>query len=268
MYSSNEFAKDLAEYRTAFKDADTSKVRRLRDAMIQRIRVEIEINYRQFETLLYSDKAAFNTVFDFAELGLSAATTIVGGAQTKTILAALSTASQGGRLSYDKNWFREKTAETIIAAMEAERNKKLLLIMDKMVKGNAAQYTFEEAWSDLVDYFYAGTLEGGMQALSIETGNTAANAKKDFNDATKKRIASLQPATKEVIMTVEKLTDRLKELYKTNDTTQAKRILDTLKIEVKPGKNDFELLRDQIDAIQPDDSAGLARLWKAFNIKN
>ena len=264
MYSTNTFGGDLAKYRSAFEKGDTNRATRLRDAMIQRIRVEIEINYRQFELSLFSSRATFATGADWVELGLAGATTITGGEHAKTVLAGILTALKGGRLSVDKNWFREKTTETIISSMQAERSKKLLLITGKMAAGDAMHYTFEEAWADLVDYFYAGTLEAGIQALAVETGKTAADAKGDFQKAEKKRIDTLAKASIETIITVEKLTDRLGQLFDKKDEQEAKRVVDELKIERAPGKTDFDLLRDAIDALKPDDKAELARFAKAF----
>src|SRR6266511_4274622 len=79
IYSTNAFVGDLDKYRSAFNEGKTNLATRLRDAMIQRIRVEIEINYRQFELALFSDRAAFATGADWVELGLAGATTITGG---------------------------------------------------------------------------------------------------------------------------------------------------------------------------------------------
>jgi len=264
MYSTNTFTDDLAKYRSAFETGNTNVATRLRDAMIQRIRVEIEINYRQFELSLFSSRATFATGADWVELGLAGAATITGGEHAKTVLAGILTALKGGRLSVDKNWFREKTTETIISAMQAERNKKLLLITGKMAANEAMHYTFEEAWADLVDYFYAGTLEAGIQALAVETGKAAANAKDDFQKAEKLRIPTLAKASPEAIATVEQLTDRLTELQKNDDKPEAKRIVDALQITREAGNTDFQLLREAIDKLKPDDLAQLKRFSTAF----
>lgn len=268
MYSLSDFDQDLKDYRAAYKANQIDEATRLRNSMIQRIRVEIELNYKVFVGDLSSGRAAFETAADFEELAMAAAITITGGARVKTVLGAILTATKGVRISYDKNWFKEKTTETIIAAMEAERNKKLLIITGKMANSTAAQYTFDEAQADLVDFFYAGTLEGGIVALSSETGKSASDAKNDVQNAERQRIWTLQRASAQAIISVEQLTDRLRALVQKPDQAEAKRILGALTPPIVPkaGEDVFDLLWQQIDALQPGDAAGLSRLAKAFGI--
>lgn len=265
IYSIDTFAIDLANYRTLIEKNNLVAATSLRNAMIHRIRVEIEINYRKFELSLFSSRATFSTISDWTELGLAGATTVVGGDQAKTVMAGILTALKGGRLSVDKNWFRERATEAIISAMQSERSKKLLLITGKMSSGNALQYPFEEAWADLVDYFYAGTLESGIQALAVDAGKTTANAKTDFQNAERQRIAVLSKASLQQIATAEMLTLRLGEIFKKNDLTEAKRIVNELQIPRVDGKTDFEILDDAIKSLTPND-ADLSRFAKAFKI--
>jgi len=267
-YTADDFNGDQKLYRDAYKAAKTNEATIFRDSMIQRIRVEMDLTYHTFEGQLYDDRALLNTGSDWVELGLAGATTAFGGQTTKTALAAILTGFKGARLSFDKNWFREKTTETILSSMESERNKKLLLITGKMTASNAMQYTFDEALADLLDYFYAGTLQGALQTMSVQTGKAAADSKTEISDSTKKRIEMLQKAGLPEILTVEQLTDRLGELARAKDVTEATRILSALPTPItpKPGDDVFKLLQEQIRTLNPNDKTTIAAFAKAFKL--
>jgi hypothetical protein len=165
-----------------------------RDVMINRIRADIRDNYGQFEEMLNTNRATWETGADFAELALAAATTISGGEQAKTVLAAILTAVKGGRLSVDKNFFREKTTDAIVSALRSARTKQDTVIIGKMAQLGPEQYTFEEAWNDLVDLYYAGTLTSGFQVLAEQAATDAKQAEKAKTDVEVKR-ANILAAT-------------------------------------------------------------------------
>lgn len=261
-YSSQQFASDMQQYRIAMTNGEFKTGTILRDSMIQRVRLEIDGNYHQFEGKLFENRAYFNTVADWIELALAGAIAAVGGEETKTVLGIVLTGAKGGRLSLDKNFFREKTTETLMSAMQAARAKRLTLITEKMTKGDASQYSWDEAWVDLLDYFYAGTLESGILAIASQTGTDATVAKKEVKDAEKERAKtfSLRAATKEEVFEVRDLTKTLGALVKANDTNTAGRILDELGVKHTPQDNVFDLLRDQIDPLEPGEDGKLGRL--------
>lgn len=268
MYYTNDFSTDFNAYRAAFNSGNTNQATALRNAMINRIRVEIEGNYRDFEAKLFSDRQSFLTFSDFVELGLAGATTIAVGERTKTVLAAILTAVKGARLSVDKNWFREKNTEIVIASMQAERNKKLEMI-EKKVTGNAMEYTFEEAWVDLIEYFYAGTLEAGVQALGVETGKNAADAKAATKQATQARIEkfTIFKATPIQISHTRALTQKVAELKQQNDVAEAKRILNELHITPGPDEQIFDQLQAQVRAASRKGPDAVDALMKPFGVE-
>lgn len=185
--STAAFQTNLKEYSVEMNKKTTvgyTNATFLRDQMINSIRVEIEMNYRSFEQNLYSGRASFNTAADITELALAGAATITHGEQAKTVISAVLLAAKGSRLSYDKNFFREKTTEAIIASMQSERSKKLTQIINGMGL-NAEKYPFEQAWVDLVDFFYAGTIEGGLLALTSDAGNNAVTNKTILQESEK-----------------------------------------------------------------------------------
>ncbi|MBI4326239.1 MAG: hypothetical protein HY674_13390 [Chloroflexi bacterium] len=268
MYATNEFLTDFKMYKEAFNNENTNRATALRNAMFHRINGEIEGNYRDFEAKLFSGRESFHTAADFIELGLAGATTILIGERSKTVLAAILTAVKGARLSVDKNWFRERTTESIIASMQSERNKKMEVIEKKLI-GNAMEYPFEEAWVDLIEYFYAGTLEGGIQALTVETGKTAATAKAARKKAAESRAESFTifKATEGQIIRTKALTQKVRELKEKKNAAEARRILQALGVPPGPDDKLFDQLQGQIREAVKKGPESVEALSKTFGIQ-
>ena len=124
VYKASDFTADLASYRAAIVANDLARARALRNQMAYRVMVDIEADYSRFEMSLTTQRAGFETGADTVQLGISAAATLVGASDVKEMLTASLTAFQGTRLSLDKNFFREKTTESIISQMRASRKTK------------------------------------------------------------------------------------------------------------------------------------------------
>src|SRR5258708_7750053 len=165
-----------------------------RDAMIGMIEVDIEMNYQEFVSRLSESRAAINTAADMTQLGLSAAIGVASGVDVKDILSATLTAFQGSRLSFDKNFFREKATEVLVSQMEASRESIRNRITSTVASMDAKQYMFEEAWRDLVEFFYAGTLESALIQLNNQAGSNAASEKAQAKSIDIRRAATAADA--------------------------------------------------------------------------
>lgn len=183
LYTDAEFTKDYAEYKAAVvKCAEPSALQEcqaklLRNSIINRIKLDIELNYREYVGQLFVGRAGASVGLDALELGLATAATLAGASGTKTVLAGILTGTKGIRLSFDKNFFAEKTTPILISRIETLRDAIKNDIGVQMTL-SIAEYPLEEAWNDLVELFYAGTLQGGIQALSADTGNAVFEMKK------------------------------------------------------------------------------------------
>lgn len=176
-YSRAHFNVDYAAYQDAVAKNQMAQARVRRDAMVDRIEVDVEDNYRDFEAALAANRAKVEVGSDIVELGISAATGVVGSSDVKDLLSASLTAFKGTRLSFDKNVFRERTTEILISQMQASREGVRNRITLKISTLDVAAYSFEEAWRDLVEFFYAGTLQAALQQLANDTGKAAADEK-------------------------------------------------------------------------------------------
>jgi hypothetical protein len=140
---------------------------------------------------LTTQRAAFETGSDAVQLGMTAATTLVGSVDVKDILAASLSAFQGTRLSYDKNFFREKTTESIVSQMRASRKTKQAQLITSLATRDVTSYPWDAVWIDLVDFYYAGTVPSALVEIAGATGTKAETATTTLNNA----VAALTPRT-------------------------------------------------------------------------
>jgi hypothetical protein len=282
-YAIDEFEKDYKRYKTLVLNGDDASLglaRILRDVMIDRIRVDVELNYREYEARLFAGRAAFDSVADFLELGLALATTISNGERVKTVLGAVSTAFKGNRLSINKNFFRERTIEAIVSKMQESREKVKARILRNMLEASVKNYSFEAGWTDLVEFFYAGTLQSGLQALTADAGTAAARAKARTEGVEQLRIASLQDL--EMIQKIRAEHDKLEAAWATARTntspqavaasneaiTKARQILKRLDPDSREDLPEREVLLRLRSKISEslDDRSKLVELMEAYGI--
>ncbi len=191
LYSPAEFDADVHRYRDALKAGDLKTARTERDQIVFRVMAQIESAYGNFEGSLTTSRAAALTGADAAQLGLTAAATIVGSSGVKDILTATAVALQGTRLSFDKNFFEQKTTESLIAQMRASRRTEEAQMLRSIANRDVTSYPLENAWTDLVRYYYAGTIPSALVEISSKAGADAVKADVDLKDA----VRELTPAT-------------------------------------------------------------------------
>ena len=260
----DEYKGHLADYNTKIKDENFALARILRDKMIDRILLNIDLNYREFEDRFSVNRAGFNTAADFLELSLSTAATIVNGERVKTVLDAALTAAKGTRLSIDKNFLREKTTEIIISQMRANRDKITKRIYEQMANYTVQQYSMERAWRDLIELFYAGTIQAGFATLSDETGQKAADAQDRLQNAIELRLISEGELSQ-----ISQVRKKFNELFQAGDVTAAREALTELNVVVAvtaDQKAVFEALNAEIRKAITDKTQ-LAKLMKALKIQ-
>jgi hypothetical protein len=136
----------------------------------------IDDNYNQFENDLFVGRATTTVAGDITELGVAAATGITNGERVKTILAIALTAFKGGRKAIEVNFFRERTTEVIAQKMRGSRSKVLQGIYQGLGLP-VVRYPLGAALDDLVNYLYAGSINGALLELAQDAGENAKNAK-------------------------------------------------------------------------------------------
>lgn len=190
-YSLTAFDADLASYNTAVANGQMEVAKTKRNQIVFRIMAQIDAAYGAYELDLSTRRAGIQTSGDAAQLGLTAAATVVGTTEVKDILSATSTALQGTRLSFDKNFFEEKTTESLISQMRASRKTLQAQILLSLSTRDVNSYPLAAAWIDVINYYYAGTVPSALVDIASKAGNDAVNADKNLKAVVK----SLTPAT-------------------------------------------------------------------------
>ena len=184
----------------------TSNKKQERNKIIDELMFMIDVDHARIKKSFFYGKAGFDTLSDWAQLGLAGAGAMIGSEGTKTTLAIVSGLVSGSKLSVDKNFLAEKTSFAIIKSMEAARAEIRNEIRTKMKReaGDFASaeislstvtatvgdqtiraatatieaeearlpgtYTLDEALQDLVRYHFSGTLVGGLEAIAKLAG--------------------------------------------------------------------------------------------------
>jgi len=202
-YSVGDFNQDVAAYRKQITQKEYAGARDTRDTIVARAIASIEFNYSSFEGKLIKNRAAFETSSDVVQLGVIAATAVSPAGDVKDILTASLSGLQGTRLSIDKNFFEEKTSESLISQMRTDRKliqarilsnlaaRDVVGSVDAKTKERTPAYTLDDAWTDLVQFYYAGTVPSALISLAATTGSSAQNAAKKLDNT----IEELRPAT-------------------------------------------------------------------------
>jgi hypothetical protein len=176
-YTLDNYSKDLQKYADA---TDPAAATRVRNKMVYSLIAEIDYAFGLYESKLFLNQGNFNIGSDFLQLGLAAGSTITNGARAKTILSALLSGVTGTSLSVDKNFFRQQTVQAITSSMEANRDRIKTIILEQL-KQDTTTYPFEAARSDLIKYFFAGTLPAGLQQLHQDAATNAQSQQANLN---------------------------------------------------------------------------------------
>jgi len=182
-YKAADLTSDIAAYRAKVAGGDTNGATAMRNQMAYRVMGDIEMSYSKFEMSLTTQRAGFETGADAVQLGISAAATVVGASEVKDLLNASLTAFQGTRTSFDKNFFQQKTTESIISQMRATRKTKQAQLITNLAKRDAASYPWDAVWIDLIDFYYAGTVPSALVEISGAAGAKAVVANDKLNAA-------------------------------------------------------------------------------------
>lgn len=210
LYEIGRFDTDLAAYDQAVGANQAEQARRLRDRTINRLKANIDANYHEFENQLFTGRATTNVLADITELGATAAINITNGERAKDIISMLLAGFKGGRKSVDENFFKERTTAAIISQMQASRAHIEAEMLKNLREQEAKEYSLDAALGDLINYFYAGTLQKGLQDLAQQAGKSAITEKANADDQRQK----LRAGTVEGVRIAQSIRSRFNEMFK------------------------------------------------------
>lgn len=183
---------------------------------------QMDLNFYEFQKSTRKKRALWQTVLDILEIGASVAISITNGERAKTLIAEGLGFVQASRTSINKNYALKDT-QILFNKMVSRRAQVLALILTKTVQ-KVDQYPFEAALIDLISYYRAGTFDGALENLNIDTGAEAAEATKNLEE--------LKIATQEELRSSITLDALLVDLFKkakANDAAALKKLQEGLK---------------------------------------
>ncbi len=178
-------------------NSDTNAVAKLREnakdernAILGELIYLIDASHGEYERNVRVGKSSLDLLGDLAILGVNSAGAIVGAAETKTILHVISGGIEGSQLAVNKRMLQDQALEAVQAQMRASMKDHKADIINCM-KNNIQDYPLEMGLSDIVQYYYDGTITRALQ-------NMAQSAKKQENDADKKVYNAKIPPTQQI----------------------------------------------------------------------
>ena len=233
-YTLEDYNNDLSIYKPMGTSVNVRTY--YRNKIVYLTKMEIDKNYAAFKNSFFGERAATETLLDIAQIGLTSAATLAAGETIKTVLAAVATGVSGSRLSFNKNFFKEKSPDLLISRMDAIRIEKWSQLHLQLMNSTDDTYSLYEAEGDLFAYYQAGSLQAAFQNIIAESGAT----QKEAEDAIRKQIEKKYggsiggpDAPEDQLKDIAKL---YKELYDLTDSVrenQAKKVIDKFK-ELQP----------------------------------
>lgn len=219
--------------------------------------VDTAFNEYRKKTRKRTDTLSF--IFDVLEIGASTAISIVGGARSKALVGEGLSFFQGSRSAFNKD-FRFLERQLLFDKMVAKRSDKLAAIYGKLSK-TTVEYPWEQARSELRDYFFAGTIDEALSSLSRDTGAEAQTAEKKLIAAKIKAGILGAPSEKtskdslkyaKGIDAIAEMTDKAAALKKFQSIYSA--------IETSPASELFDQIPDKYPLMKAKIEASLTRL--------
>jgi hypothetical protein len=227
-YSAADLKTDVDAYRASLKASKLDEAKTERNQIVYRVLAQLDAAYGQFEITLTTSRAGYETAGAAANLGLTAAATLVGAADIKAILAATSTAFQGTQLSFDKNFFAQQTTQALVSQMRASRKTLQAQIIQSLTTKDAVSYPLEAAWTDIIGYYYAGTLPSALVAVTSKAGADDVTADQTLVNA--KALTTFTPAQAQSAITIRSAYTTLSQQLKSSDTAAAAAVVSLKKI--------------------------------------
>lgn len=205
---SNDLESDLTALRPYF-DPKTIQAggesRKWRDEVVNSQIRAIDLQFTTFSQELVKESVGLNTVVDLTVIGLGAATGVIDGETTKSVLGVLSGGITGMKGVIDKDVFYSKTMPVLLAQMEAQRKVQLAKIRTGLSL-DTRRYPLSAAQVDIEEYYKAGSIPGALQAIIEESGEEGAAADREMK-------ALLVKASRADVANITEIRQRFNALY-------------------------------------------------------
>jgi hypothetical protein len=160
-----------------------------RNILLNDVILLIDVNYNQWEKLLYDKKAGFDLGTDAVVLGLGGATALTGTTEVANILGQITTGITGFKTSVDSDVLQKNAVPALVAKMRAARASQLLKMQaamintkdDKLGPTPLSKYSVEQGLIDLNAYYNAGTFVSALQDITAKAAEEKEKADTKIN---------------------------------------------------------------------------------------
>jgi hypothetical protein len=132
-----------------------------RNAATRKLMALADLRYMQFRNEIIANRKNSLALSNGLQLMTDIAATLTDAVGVKDNYIALSTLLNGGETIYNKDYLFDRTIEALVAQMDANRKAKQVQIY-RALGQSIAQYPAHAALADVLDYYYAGTLNAAV----------------------------------------------------------------------------------------------------------
>lgn len=233
--ANKEEYKRVAELYKAETDSDKRK--ELRNQLISLTIAQTDLNFISFQKKTRHRRAVWATLLDILEIGTATAITLTNGERARTVISEALGFLQLSRQAINKN-FSLKDTQILFNKMVAKRAELQANILRKFGQDDV-QYSFATAMIDLITYYRAGTIDGALDNLGIDTGAEAQQKLEELEG-----VKLSPPATKQDAALAKAAGDTLFDLrdqLNDADATKVQAAVDKLKAIVAELEKDSEI---------------------------
>ena len=218
-------------------EADVAKRTALRNQLISLTIAQTDLNFISYQKKSRHRRAVLDTLLDILEIGTATAITLTNGERARTVISEALGFLQLSRQAVNKN-FSLKDTQILFNKMVAKRAEVQTKILKKFGQDDT-QYSFATAMIELIEYYRAGTIDGALDNLGIDTG---AEAQQKLDELEGVQLSP--PATKADAVLAKTASDTLfdiRDQLQDQDAAKAQAALDRLKAIVTELEKDPEL---------------------------
>lgn len=157
------------EQRYALLSSEAER-RTFRDELINARIGIIDTVYADASRVLRRGRAAGRSAVDISTLTINSIGALVGPAQTKAILHAISGGLIGASASLESNFYENMASTVLIDRMDALRQERLREIRRKSESLDTVKYKLSEAINDCDEYLREGTIERALVDIAKDNG--------------------------------------------------------------------------------------------------
>lgn len=174
--SNSQFCVLFRSYYSKLNSGNFAGAQADRNEMIEIVRGQVDIFYKQRKDGRSSKIRVFSSVLDFLRIGGELAVTIMNGERAKTIVGAALGGLNSGQSAFNKN-FQILQTQVLINKMNANRAEIMTEIQTKKAL-EPGDYSWYSAKNDLRRYLFAGTFDNALDTLVIESGEDVKTAER------------------------------------------------------------------------------------------